>query len=151
MAQESLIDSEKLTGTSQVWRQDGPLAFPVQLTGGEAIALHRRSAPSTYGVVPPAAIPSTASRAVRPRAPNASLAPSHSSSRPSLGRRSEASPPAMIPTTLPGSTQNVGGASEGGLYGNVQGFGWSNAAFVVNALDNLGGSDVIRSRGRTAQ
>lgn len=24
-----------LTGTAQVWRQDGPLAFPVQLTGGE--------------------------------------------------------------------------------------------------------------------
>jgi protease II len=24
-----------ITGTAQVWRQDGPLAFPVQLTGGE--------------------------------------------------------------------------------------------------------------------
>ncbi len=24
-----------ITGTSQVWRQDGPMAFPVQLTGGE--------------------------------------------------------------------------------------------------------------------
>jgi alpha,alpha-trehalase len=36
---------------------------------------------------------------------------------------------------------NVGGASEGGLYGNVQGFGWSNAAFVVfaNALAEIDG------------
>lgn len=27
--------SSRITGSSQVWRQDGPLAFPVQLTGGE--------------------------------------------------------------------------------------------------------------------
>src|SRR5438309_1984149 len=25
----------RVTGTSQVWRQDGPMKFPIQLTGGE--------------------------------------------------------------------------------------------------------------------
>jgi hypothetical protein len=29
------IYTTRITGTSQIWRQDGPMTFPVQLTGGE--------------------------------------------------------------------------------------------------------------------
>jgi dipeptidyl aminopeptidase/acylaminoacyl peptidase len=32
---DRMIFAWKVTGTQQIWRQDGPAAFPVQLTGGE--------------------------------------------------------------------------------------------------------------------
>ena len=30
-----MVFSSRVTGTNQVWRQDGPMKFAVQLTGGE--------------------------------------------------------------------------------------------------------------------
>jgi dipeptidyl aminopeptidase/acylaminoacyl peptidase len=32
---DRMVYTSRITGTSQVWRQDGPMGFPVQLTGGE--------------------------------------------------------------------------------------------------------------------
>lgn len=32
---DRVVFSWRVTGTSQIWRQDGPMKFPVQLTGGE--------------------------------------------------------------------------------------------------------------------
>jgi dipeptidyl aminopeptidase/acylaminoacyl peptidase len=32
---DRMLYTTRITGTSQVWRQDGPMRFPVQLTGGE--------------------------------------------------------------------------------------------------------------------
>lgn len=32
---DRMIFNSRLTGTPQVWRQDGPMRFPIQLTGGE--------------------------------------------------------------------------------------------------------------------
>ena len=74
-------------------------------------SLAMRRAPSGYGVVPPAAMPTTVSRGPMARRSISARAPSHSSSRPSLERRSAESPPAMMPTTCPGSLMNVGGHS----------------------------------------
>jgi hypothetical protein len=65
-------------------------------------AAHHSNAPSTYGVVPPAAIPSTASCRVNASASNSGTAPHGSSSFDSELTRSAASPPAMIPITRPG-------------------------------------------------
>src|SRR5256885_748988 len=40
---DRMVFTSRVTGTSQVWRQDGPMTYPIQLTGGEdrtgAIAL----------------------------------------------------------------------------------------------------------------
>ena len=42
---ERMVYTSRVTGTSQIWRQDGPMKFPVQLTGGEdrtgAVAITR--------------------------------------------------------------------------------------------------------------
>ncbi|NBP51341.1 MAG: hypothetical protein EBU70_09235 [Actinobacteria bacterium] len=62
-------------------------------------------------MVPPAAMPTTVSSGPMPRRSISARAPSHSSSRPSLERRSAASPPAITPTTWPGSLMKVGGHS----------------------------------------
>jgi dipeptidyl aminopeptidase/acylaminoacyl peptidase len=32
---DRMLYTSRVTGTAQVWRQDGPMSFPVQLTGGE--------------------------------------------------------------------------------------------------------------------
>ncbi len=32
---DRMVFGSRVTGTSQIWRQDGPMKFPVQLTGGE--------------------------------------------------------------------------------------------------------------------
>ena len=74
-------------------------------------AFARRTAPRGYGVVPPAAIPTTVSSGPIARRSISARAPSHSSSRPSLERRSAPSPPAITPTTWPGSLMKVGGHS----------------------------------------
>jgi dipeptidyl aminopeptidase/acylaminoacyl peptidase len=32
---DRMVYTSRVTGTTQVWRQDGPMSFPIQLTGGE--------------------------------------------------------------------------------------------------------------------
>ncbi len=94
----------------------GGRSIGVQLSklvvGASARWLHQVKAPRTYGVVPPAAMPITVSRWVTCRFSNSSIAPSASSSLPSLEVRSEPSPPAIMPTTRPTGTRKVGGASD---------------------------------------
>src|SRR5437879_6304942 len=32
---DRIVFASRVTGTPQIWRQDGPMSFPIQLTGGE--------------------------------------------------------------------------------------------------------------------
>ena len=71
----------------------------------------RRMAATVYGVVPDAAIPTTASSALT-SAFTAAIAASSSSSAPSTACRNARSPPAMSTLTSDASIPYVGGSSE---------------------------------------
>ncbi len=71
-----------------------------------------RTASTTYGVVPEAAMPTTVSDVPIPCAARSAQPCRVSSSAPSTGVRSARSPPAMIPMTTLGGMPNVGGISE---------------------------------------
>jgi dipeptidyl aminopeptidase/acylaminoacyl peptidase len=48
---DRLVFTWKVTGTFQVWRQDGPMKFPIQLTGGEDATMVQAIAPDDSFIV----------------------------------------------------------------------------------------------------